>query len=136
MDAPTFNATGLRSLALGGSAFYLRDGLMELWLAVMVDALAGDSAEWVRRMQRDMREQATIVFDGLLTAELDAHMSSASRVERFVSECRDVRDRLASGTFSPGPLAARIGGARWDSEMPPRLVRVTDAVLWLAANRA
>jgi hypothetical protein len=132
MNAPAFNATGLRSLELAGSTFYLRDGLMELWLAVIVDALAGKDVEWMHRLRDDLRYQATIVFDGLLAARLDAHLITEERLHEFVELCRRVRTELSEGHFALGPLAARLGAERWDTEMAPRLVRVTDAVLWLA----
>lgn len=129
-----FDATGVRALELAGSAFYLRDGLMQVWLAVLADTLSDDvrPAAWKWRLEDDIRYQATLVFDGLLVANIDAHLTTPDRLTEFVAICRDVRGRLASDRFEAGPLARRVGSGRWDAGMAPRLVRVTDAVLWLA----
>lgn len=131
MNAPAFHATGLRSLELSGTSFYLRDGLMEIWLALIVDSLGETQTDWLRRLRDDLRYQATIVFDGHLAARLDAHLCDPERIHTFVQLCRTVRSGLAGDAFVPGPLAARVGGARWQSDLSPRLLRVTDAVLWL-----
>lgn len=129
-----FDATGLRALELAGSTFYLRDGLMQVWLAVLADTLSDDTrpAAWKWRLEDDIRYQATIVFDGLLVANIDAHLTTVSRLREFVAICRDVRRQLDGPRFEAGSLAARVGAGRWDDRMAPRLVRVTDAVLWLA----
>ncbi len=131
MNTPGFSATGLRSLELAGSAFYLRDGLMELWLAIIADALRAHDRPWMRRLRDDLSYQATLVFDGWLAARLDVHLTSPDRLSAFVVLCHDVRAALASGQFAVGPLAASVGADRWDADMAPRLIRVTDAVLWL-----
>ena len=131
MHGPAFNATGLRSLELGGTSFYLRDGLMEVWLAVVADTLAGTDTPWLQRLRDDLRYQATVVFDGWLAARLDPHLTSAERRRQFTELCHRLRAELDSGQFVKGPLASRVGSGRWNAAMAARLVRVTDAVLWL-----
>ncbi len=134
MSAPSFDAVGVRSVELGGRAFFQRDGLMELWFAVLADALAEDErpAAWKWHLEDDLTYQATLIYDGLLVASLDAHLATTDRIDELAALCRGVRGRLAEGDFSPGPLAQRVGRARWRDELGPRLVRVIDAFLWLA----
>ena len=128
----------VRALEIGGRAFYLRDGLMEVWLAVIVDKLAEEShpPAWKGRLARDLREQSTLVFDGLVSASLDAHLTTPERLEEFVRICHEVRTALASDDFRAGPTARVLGSGRWNDDMGRRLTRVTDAVLWLAAQDA
>jgi hypothetical protein len=138
MSDPVFKPTGLRSLELAGSHFYLRDGLMEVWLALVVDELdrvpPHDRAPWMARMREDLHYQATIVFDGLLAARLDRHLDDEGKLRWFETLCRKLRSDLDAGAFTPGPFAARVGAGRWDEAMPQRLTRVTDAVLWLTSG--
>ncbi len=130
-----FIPTGLRALEVQGSQFYLRDGLLEVWFAVMADALAADEqpAQWKWRLEDDLRYQATLVFDGLLSACLDGHLAPQSHLDAFVGLCRHVRHELSTGDFAAGPLATRVGSGRWNDGFALRLARVTDAFLWLVS---
>ncbi len=125
-------------MELRGSVFYLRDGLMQLWLALVADAIhmRPDAAPWLTHVEADLRYQATIVFNGLLAARLDGHLETDAHLAQFVDMCEGVRHALNADHFTPGPLAAEVGRDRWTDEMPARLVRVTDAVLWIARQES
>jgi hypothetical protein len=127
---------GLRKLELSGRSFYCRDGLLEIWLAVVADQLAanqlaGAAEPWQAALREELALQARVKFNGLICAELDSHLGSVARVASFTALCRAVRARLLDQGFAPGALAMEIGGERWSPAMPARLVRIADAVLWL-----
>jgi hypothetical protein len=122
---------GLRQLELSGRSFYCRDGLLEIWLAVMADELAGAGEPWLTALRDELALLARVRFDGLMCAELDRHLGTAARVAAFGALCQAVRGRLLDHGFAPGALATEIGGARWSAAMPARVARIADAVLWL-----
>ena len=129
-----------RALELAGHTFYLRDGLLQVWLAVMADALAADAqpAAWKWRLEDDFRYQATLRFDGLLAARLDPHLDGTgdgerdARREAFVTLVRRVRAQVADPSLSLGPLAERLCGDRCRRSVRKRLARIADALLWMS----
>lgn len=132
--------TGLRGLALGDDRFFCRDGLLEVWLAILVDRISEEPmAAWQRGLAAEWRSQATVRFDGVMMAELDRHVDRAERAEALARICLELRGAIVDGRLEPGPLARRVmglGGAelRLD-ERRDGLVRVADSMLWLLGRQ-
>ena len=117
---------GMRWLGLDGIGFFSRDGLLALWLALLVDDVeAGSSEPWERGLAAEWRSQVTVCFDGVMTSELDAHLRDPTR-------CRRLRGEVERRVAEPGPLTRRIEGNRWGRPATwAGLGRVADAMLWL-----
>jgi hypothetical protein len=127
--------SGMRWTEYRGRGFYCRDGLLEVWLAVVVDELDRQGhlgASSLRSLRDDFHAQASVVFDGLMETRLDSHLpDDASRLE-LVALCQRLAARLRGGERPAGPLAIRIGGERWArGETIAGLTRITAAFLWL-----
>jgi hypothetical protein len=121
-----------------GQGFWCRDGLLEVWLAMLVDEIDSNATDAtggdLRAARECLYEHATIRFSGEKKAALDAVLPSGARCRHMVSLGRRLRDRVAAGTGEPlrGSLARRIGGALWQQpQWPARVLRVADSFLWL-----
>jgi len=137
------SSTGLRGLSLGGDRFFCRDGLLEVWLAMLVDRMSrGTTPAWQRGLLDEWRSQATVRFDGVMTAELDPYFSdgaadggspsSAERRAELTRICREVRAEIERGALTPGPLTRRVLGYGYLGEDErPSLLRIADSMLWL-----
>lgn len=138
---------GIRFTEYRGRGFFCRDGLLEVWLAIVVDELDGEAGlapDWLARLRDDFRAQATVVFDGLMETRLDPHLTSEARRQRMVSLCHRVAQRLHQ-RHAPGrhpglgrenpmaeSLAARVGGRRWSrGDTIAGLSRINDSFIWL-----
>lgn len=138
MEVEQAFAVGLRWLELRGRGFWCRDGLLEVWLAMLVDEIDARSATpneanaWMAALREDWHAQATTVFDGVMTSSLDAHLSSHIQQQQLMQLCRNLREQLAAGNYRPAGLAHRVGAARWQqADIHSRLLRVADALLYL-----
>jgi len=120
-----------------GQGFWCRDGLLEVWFAMLVDeidASAADAGADLGAARECLYEHATIRFSGEKKAALDPVLASRARYGHMVSLVRRLRDRVAAGTGEParGSLAHRIGGGLWQQpQWPARVLRVADSFLWL-----
>jgi hypothetical protein len=121
-----------------GQGFWCRDGLLEVWLAMLVDEIDATAADAqggdLRAARECLYEHATITFSGDKRAQLDTVLPSDTRCRHMVSLGRRLRDRVAAGDAEPrqGSLARRIGGGLWQQhEWPRRVLRVADSFLWL-----
>lgn len=118
-----------------GRGFFCRDGLLELWLALVVDELdrrGGGEGAWAATLREDFRIQATVAFDGIMETRLDPHLPGESQRRSLASLFAQLRERLARGDGAPGPLARRVGGERWARhETAAGLARIAGAFLWL-----
>ena len=124
---------GLRGLALGDDRFFCRDGLLELWLAILVDRMGeGPLEPWQESLIAEWRSQATVRFSGVMTSELDRHLDGEDRISEVAQLCDEIRGELAGGVFEPGPLARRVMGFGVTADaMDAGLLRIADSMLWL-----
>ena len=139
-------ADGVRWTEFRGRGFWSRDGLLEVWLAVLVDELDRrvDGAPWMKSMRDAWLASANVSFNGLVSTELDAHIDSEAKREVAIALCRDVRRRLDKEGADPGSMAAafgtharRVGGTRWQRRDTAKgLLRVADSFLWLLEDAA
>ena len=140
------SALGLRGLALGDDRFFCRDGLLEVWLALLVDRMAEQALEaWQESLVAEWRSQATVRFSGVMTSQHDPYVDRRARIDELATVCLELRGALAEGRLVPGPLARRVlrfgvlGLANEDldrilragTETHAGLVRVADSMLWL-----
>jgi hypothetical protein len=119
-----------------GRGFFCRDGLLEVWLALVVDELdrrpPESEARWMSRLRDDFRTQATVAFDGIMETRLDPHLAGESQRRLLASLFEQLGARLARGERPEGPLAERVGGERWARrETLDGLSRIAGAFLWL-----
>jgi hypothetical protein len=121
-----------------GQGFWCRDGLLEVWLAMLVDEIdhadAHPDLADLGAARECLYQHATIQFSGEKKAALDGVLQGELRCGHMVSLGRRLRDRVAAGSGEPpdGSLARRIGGALWQQrEWPTRVLRVADSFLWL-----
>lgn len=115
-----------------GRGFWSRDGLLELWLALLVDELdRQEAAGWKKRMRDDWLTQATIVFDGVMSAQLDDHIDDDAKRLEAIGLCRRLRCALEA-PLPPGQHAERVAGERLSREDTlAGLCRLADAFVWL-----
>jgi hypothetical protein len=131
--------SGLRKLGLDGRSFFCRDGLLEIWYAVVVDALEATepSADWQLALAAEWRSQATVRFAGVMTAELDRYVRAPKPRATLAALCRRLRDDLEGEALPPGPLTRRVSKDRWaDDETRHGLLRIANAMLWLLGDDA
>lgn len=116
-----------------GRGFWSRDGLLQVWLAVLVDELDRRAVNgWQKHMRDDWLFTAGVSFNGLVSTQLDDHINSDDKRMITIALCRDVRTKLDSELDVAGAHTARIGGSRLAREDTPRgLLRVADSFLWL-----
>ncbi len=116
-----------------GRGFWSRDGLLELWLALLVDELDRQQASgWKKRMRDDWLAQATIVFDGVMAAQLDDHIDDDAKRIEAIGLFKRLRDDLAAAPLPEKGHVARVAGARLAREDTRRgLCRLADAFVWL-----
>lgn len=117
-----------------GRGFFCRDGLLEIWLALVVDELdrACDGGLELGALRDDFRAQAMVAFDGLMETRLDAHLAGERERRSLVAVCQRLRARLVQGERPSGPCADRVGGERWSrQDTLAGLARVAGAFLWL-----
>lgn len=147
-------APGLRGLALGADRFFCRDGLLEVWLATLVDRMSQESrAPWQESLIEEWRSQATVGFSGVMTSQLDRYVDREERRDELTRICVELRGALAAGQLEPGPLTRRVLGLRArpavdgsdehpaDGSLEPHgdrgagLLRVADSMIWLLRHR-
>jgi hypothetical protein len=124
-----------------GQGFWCRDGMAEVWLALMVDDLDlrarrdGPWQErWARRLRDQWYEQVTVIYRGLVASSLDDHLDSEGRREAIVGAMQERRERTAAGQDRPSPrsVARMVGGAVFERERATeQILRVADSFLWL-----
>jgi len=120
--------SSVRRTSFRGRSFVTRDGSLETWLALVADALdRRDGPPWYRAMARDFREQAVIVFDGLLETRLDDHAFDQRRSHDLRSLFAELRAELAAGQLEPGAARCALAYPANDDAV----LRVADAILWL-----
>jgi hypothetical protein len=129
---------GLRALALGDDRFFCRDGLLEVWLAMIVDRMSERPlAAWQQSLTSEWRSQVTVRFSGMMTAELDPYIDRDERRRVLVDVCVELRDELDRGKHEPGPLARRVlAFSTIGLERGAGLLRVADSMLWLLGRRS
>ena len=126
--------SGMRWTEYQGRGFFTRDGLLEVWLAIVVDEIdrRPGRAAFMASLRDDFQAQATVVFDGIVETRLDPHLGCDGDRRALVALCRELRERLVSGDKPKGPLADRVAGSRWEREDTlAGLSRVAAAFLWL-----
>jgi hypothetical protein len=118
-----------------GTGFWSRDGLVEIWLAALVDEIdrsGSTPSDWLVAMRNDWLSQASVTFDGLMESRLDDHIDGERKCHHAIALCRSVRDQLQRGQRPDGPQARRIGGPRLQrDDAPEGLMRVAGSFLWL-----
>jgi len=126
---------GTRWTEFRGQGFWSRDGLLQLWLALLVDEIdRRGTTGWLRAMRDDWLSQARISFEGLMSSQLDEHIDSEPRRQEAVALCRDVQQRLSRSELDAtiGLHARQIGGQRWQHEgTVAGLGRVAGSFVWL-----
>jgi hypothetical protein len=138
-DADESAPHGVRWTAFRGLGFWSRDGLLQIWLALLVDDLddpPSSSTAWLQALCDDWRLLASIRFNGLIESQLDDHIDDEPKRREAIVFCRRVRARIAEqtshGASWGGPLARQVGGSRLGREDTQRgLLRTADAFLWL-----
>lgn len=133
--APTVSASYIE---FRGQGFWCRDGLLEVWLAMLVDEIdrtqRGDDALRMGTLRDCLYQHATIRFSGSKEAVLDPTLAGEGLCDRVLAVSRELRRRIARGEAEPAPgtLARRIGGALWAQDgWPSRLLRVADSFVWI-----
>jgi len=124
-----------------GQGFWCRDGMVEVWLALLVDELdqrageaGGDLPAWLGRLRAQWLEQVSVIYRGLVSSSLDDLVSDEARRQELVDLMRVLRDRIAGGahTAAPGSVARAVGGAVFERErFDDQILRVADSFLWL-----
>ncbi len=124
-----------------GQGFWCRDGMAEVWLALMVDELDERARQdttwedrWARQLRHQWYEQVTVIYRGLVASSLDDHLTIEPRRRAIVSLMRELRDRIASGDGLPSPrsVARMVGGAVFERDRgTEQILRVADSFLWL-----
>ena len=137
-EAEPADLPGPRYTEYRGVGFWCRDGLLEVWLATVVDELdrmqrAKPLPPWLRRLRDDWRAQATIVYDGVVTCRLDDHVVDEHRRAELSELCRHIGELIHSADRQiAGTLTRRVAGTRWTrADTSARLERITGAFLWV-----
>jgi hypothetical protein len=109
----------------GGSGFWTRDAVLELWLFLLareVDRLA-DPPEWLRAARDHWRLHATAGFTGMVSACLDEHAGPPDRAaevlrlaERGVAWVREQGPVLPAGLLNSFGLGGP--GATFTEDVP------------------
>jgi hypothetical protein len=126
-----------------GRGFWCRDGLLEVWLATLVDALdaraswggAQGSNRWLKLLRDHWYDHATIGAGCDTSARLDDHLADEPRRHTLLALCHAARERIA---FDDRPLRSSLTwrvGERvelWQREgSTRRMLRVADSFIWL-----
>ncbi len=124
-----------------GQGFWCRDGMLEVWLALLVDELdtqapAGGTEQdrWLRVLRDQWYQQVTVIYRGLVGSSLDEHLTTEARRRVIVGVVRQLRDRTAAGETlpQPGSVARLVGGAVFERDgATAQILRVADSFLWL-----
>ncbi|MBW2453844.1 MAG: hypothetical protein JRI68_05015 [Deltaproteobacteria bacterium] len=124
-----------------GQGFWCRDGMVEVWLALLVDELderggeaGGELPRWLLRLREQWIEQVSVIYRGLVSSSLDDWVSNEGRRQELVGLIRPLRERLASGAVTPAPgsVARAVGGAVFERDRATeQILRVADSFLWL-----
>jgi hypothetical protein len=125
-----------------GTGFWCRDGLLEVWLATLVDTLdtranwggADGNNRWLKQLRDQWYDQATITGCDT-SARLDDHVADEPRRRTLLALCHGARERIAFDVRPlKGSLAWRVGArvALWQREgSARRLLRMADSFIWL-----
>jgi hypothetical protein len=123
-----------------GQGFWCRDGMVEVWLAMLVDELDDSEGQgsghprWLLRLREQWIEQISVIYQGLVCSSLDHLVSDEKRRQQLVDLIRPLRERLAMGKVAPAPgsVARAVGGAVFERDrFDEQILRVADAFLWL-----
>ncbi len=128
-----------------GQGFWCRDGMVEVWLALLVDELderggdaSGELPPWLLQLREQWIEQVSVIYRGLVSSSLDDWVSNDKRQQELVDLIRPLRARLARGAVRPvaGSMARRVGGAVFERDRATdQLLRIADSFLWLLEGR-
>lgn len=124
-----------------GQGFWCRDGMVEVWLALLVDELdeqmrhgGARHPRWLRGLREQWLEQVSVIYRGLVSSSLDDHVSNEGRRQELLGLIRPLRERLASGAVTPAPgsVARAVGGAVFERDRAvDQILRIADSFLWL-----
>ncbi|HKT00987.1 MAG TPA: hypothetical protein VJT31_15780 [Rugosimonospora sp.] len=127
----------------GSLGFWARDETVELWLYLLVGVVdeQPEPMAWLRDAREDWYAQATVGFQGFVSAGLDEHLvREPGRESAFLGLVAIVHDRLASyGEAIPSSATTRwsIGGGKDLGEVSTDLMhRFTAAVVGLVHGQA
>lgn len=112
-----------------GRGFWARDSVLELWLFVLSLEIDGASQTppWLLNARDDWRLQATVGFQGCVSASLDEHLGDdTSRVSLLLCVAASARRRL----LDYGPVVPRRvlnsfglgGGGTFQADLDPAVV--------------
>jgi hypothetical protein len=121
----------MSGIAYRGRVFWCRDGLLELWLALLCEEIDAQAATHLRALRALLYDGASVQFNGLRQVDLDPQTTDDDARRELVDLCRTARARLR--TAPPrGALAHRLARGRWgDPAMAAGLERVADSLVWL-----
>jgi hypothetical protein len=94
-----------------GNGFWSRDGLLEMWLEALADAVPDDAPPWLLDAREYWRNQARVGYMGCVSADLDAIVSTEERLATVLNVVRVANERLAQVATDTG----RMPGS-WMSE--------------------
>jgi hypothetical protein len=119
----------MSGIACRGRAFWCRDGLLELWLALLCDEIDSRAEPQLGGLRALLHDGASVRFDGLRQVSLDP--LSDARLDDLAALCRTARTRVRAEP-PRGTLSLRLARGRWgDPAVAAGLERVADSLLWL-----
>lgn len=81
-----------------GNGFWARDGQVEVWLYLLVEQidLIENAPEWLKALQEEWHIQATVGFNGCVTAGLDQALNTEEKRELILRLSQTVLEKLRS----------------------------------------
>ena len=100
---PHTKALSLKEIAVGssytdfkGKGFWARDGQVEVWLYLLVEEINCIKAPsaWLKKLQEECHIQATVGFNGCITAGLDEAIDTEEKRNYILELCQSALDKL------------------------------------------
>jgi hypothetical protein len=79
-----------------GNGFWARDGQVEVWLYLLVEeiTLIENAPSWLKKLQEEWHIQATVGFNGCVTAGLDESIDTEEKRKCIISICKSVLEKV------------------------------------------
>jgi hypothetical protein len=92
------NVVGSSYTDFKGNGFWARDGQVEVWLYLLVEEinLIKDAPSWLKKLQEEWHIQATVGFNGCVTAGLDESIDTEEKRKYILVLSESALEKLRS----------------------------------------